>query len=60
MGVADMGTITVNGTTYIVVAVREFSHKGEVREAITVRLPRGKKLGEVVRYENGLLSEVAF
>ena len=55
-----MGTITVNGTTYIVVAVREFSHKGEVREAITVRLPRGKKLGEVVRYENGLLSEVAF
>jgi hypothetical protein len=55
-----MNTITINETEYTVTAVREFSHNGATRHAISVRLPRGRKIGEVVRYENGLFGDVVF
>ena len=55
-----MSTITINGTEYVITAIRSFSHKGATRQAISVRLPRGKKIGEVVCYENGNFGEVVF
>ena len=41
----------------VIVNATEFEHKGNHRQSLTVRKARGKRLYNVVRYENGRYSE---
>lgn len=50
--------MTIDGITYIVVSQKPFTHNGMARVAIGLRRPNGKKLYEVVRYEDGTMSAV--
>ena len=48
---------TIHGTSYILVAAKTLANG---RTELAVRLPRGKKVGYAVMYENGTISAVVF
>lgn len=50
--------MNINGKQYIVLGEKKFSHKGNLRTEISLKLPRGKKIYYVVVYEDGSMSEV--
>ena len=45
------------GTTPVVLSETTYTHKGAKRTVIKVRKPAGRKVYEVVRYENGVYSD---
>lgn len=54
-----MDSIEINGTKYLVIAERPFTHNGARRKELTLRLPKGRRFYHAVVYENGAVSEVA-
>jgi hypothetical protein len=49
--------ISIHGTTYVLISAKTLANG---RTELSVRLPRGKKIGYAVVYENGATSEVVF
>lgn len=47
---------SLNTKLAIVVGVREFEHKGEIRKSIKARKSNGKRIYYVTQYANGLFS----
>ena len=50
--------MNIDGITYVVVSVSEYTHKGNLRQIITLRRPKGRRNYKAVRYENGVISAV--
>ena len=59
MKVSESAIAEIKEMGFVVVSVSEFEFKGAMRKAIKVRKPRGRKLFEIVEYDNGLLSQAA-
>lgn len=50
--------IKINGIEYKVEAVKEFTHNGDKRQALTLRRPKGTRLYFAIVYGNGAVSGV--
>ena len=46
----------IDNIEYIVGEVKEFTHCGQSRQSIKARLPKGKNLIMITRYEDGTFS----
>jgi hypothetical protein len=51
-------TIKINGIDYVIMRARPYKHNGHDRTEYTLRRPRGRVPYYMVRYENGMLSDV--
>ena len=51
-------TIKLDGIAYEILRIKNYNHKGNDRQSITMKRPRGKKSYNVIQYENGTFSSV--
>ena len=53
---APSDTVKIGDVIYQVIRSRLFKHNGMTREALFLRRPKGRRMYQAVRYENGALS----
>lgn len=49
--------MTIGNTEYIIGSITNFNYKGAERQTIKARLPKGKNLIMITKYEDGTYSE---